>query len=348
MAATQELRRSLRVKITNGQMRIHHPVMPPLTCTMLDLSEGGMRTRMDTSPLDEFASTAWRQLLGSGKLIAVEIMAPGVSQRCMVHADVRHIRLGDNYQLEFGLKFHKPDSMQLDVIHRAIRAYSRNRERHPYQEETITTDDDAPVQEKRNSTVMMERPGSTRRLEPVVVPAAPQQQVKPKTLADAARQLWSGLVGPKAKPGTNYRGMKIGEILMRTGRITPKQAVEAYEKSRSTGVRFGRYLIRERIVTPVELTRALSLQTGIPVVDLANVTLPETVRSIFPLETLNEHTMVPFNQFGHELYLAVTKPLTKEMQLSLERACGLKFKLFLANDEVIEGVLNSQYFMPQA
>jgi hypothetical protein len=344
MATTQELRRSLRVKITNGMMRIHHPVMPPLTCTMLDISEGGARTRMDTSPLDDFASTAWRQLLGSGKLITVEIMAPGVSQRCMVHADVRHIRLGDNYQLEFGLKFHKPDAMQLDVIHRAIRAYSRNRERHPYQEATITTEDE-PITDKRpTSTVTMERPGSTRRLEPVVVPSQPQQQIKPKTLADAARQIWSGLVGPKAKPGTNYRGMKIGEILMRTGRITPRQAVEAYEKSRSTGVRFGRYLVRERIVTPVELTRALSLQTGIPVVDLANVTLPDTVRTAFPSETLKEHTFVPFNQFGQEVYVAVTKPFTKEMQLKLERECGLKFKVFLASDEVIEGVLSSNFF----
>ena len=333
---TQELRRNTRYKIRDGTIRLHHPVMPALNCILIDISEGGARCKMDTSSLDDFASTAWRQLMSSGKLISVEVLAPGLTQRCMIHSDVRHIRLSEENALDFGLKFHKPDTMQLDAIQRAIRAYSRHRDRQPFEAPVETIQEVPPT----GSTVMMKRSDSTRRLDAPVI-STPQ---KPKTLADAARSLWKGLTTPKHKPGTNYRGMKIGEILMRMGRITPKQAVEAYEKARSSKVKFGRYLVRQRLITPVELSRALSLQTGLPIVDLANVTLPDTVKTTFPLEMMKAHSFVPFNQFGLEVYIAVAQPLSKEVLKTLETQCRLRLKVFLAYDEVIEAMMASAFF----
>ena len=336
---TQELRRNTRYKIRDGSIRLHHPVMPALNCILIDISEGGARCKMDTSSLDEFASTAWRQLMSSGKLINVEVLAPGLTQRCMIHADVRHIRLSDENALDFGLKFHKPDAMQMDAIQRSIRGYSRARERQPFDAAVETVQEKAPT----SSTVMMKRSDSTRRLDAPVV-STPQ---KPKTLADAARHFWKGLTGKTHKPGTNYRGMKIGEILMRMGRITPKQAVDAYEKARAGKVKFGRYLVRQRLITPVELSRALSLQTGLPIVDLANVTVPDTVKSTFPLEMLKEYNFVPFNQFGLEVYIAVAQPLSKEVLKTLETECRLRLKVFLAYDEVIEAMQASAFFTPE-
>jgi hypothetical protein len=331
---TQESRQKVRVRIRNSSVRVLHPVMPSLDCRMLDLSEGGVRCKMDINPLDNFAATAWRQLLSSGKLLSVELAAPGVGQRCQLLADVRHVRLGHDNDITFGLKFHRPNSMQQEIVAQAMLAYGRK----DAQDASDSGEDEAPLKPSLSPPA---RPTSTVIINPTKKLAGKTRPAP--TLAEKARALWRKLLGRQPK-SVNFRGMKIGEILMRNGRITPTQAVEAYEQSRATGRKFGRYLVSESLITPAELCRALSMQTGMPVVDLSTVTLPETVRKIFSRELLKEHQFVPFNEFGPELYIAVTTPLSKGVLTELERQCECRVKVFLAREDVVSLMLDSPFF----
>ena len=337
-ALTQESRRKSRVNIRNASMRVLHPVMPSLNCRMLDLSEGGVRCKMDVNPLDNFAATAWRQLLASGRLITVEISAPGSGQRCQLLADVRHVRLGHDNDITFGLKFQRPNSMQQSIVAQAMTAYGRKHAQDS-KEEVPLENPGRPA--RPSSTVMLARPATKA--------ADSSAHPRPRmsgSLVGKALSLWRGLIGkPKA---VNFRGMKIGEILMRTGRITPTQAVEAYEQSRAAGQKFGRYLVRENLVTPAELCRALSLQTRLPVVDLSTLSLPETVKNVFPLKLMKEHQFVPFNHFGSEIYIATTFPLSKSVLASLQYACECNLKVFLARDDVVTLMLGSAFFTESA
>jgi hypothetical protein len=335
MSATSEMRKSVRVKIKNGDLRIHHPVMPPLICRLVDLSEGGARCLMRTHGLDQFAATAWKQLLGSGKHLQVELLAPGMDP-CQIVSDVRHLKLHNESEIEFGFRFHHPDDAQREMIQRSIHLFTENVER-----------DGPEVKEAHRTTVFIpskKATTSTVRVAPVSEPP-PRPAARRRTIVDMARGLIRGLTDSKAP--VDYRGMKIGEILMRTGRLTPRQAVEAYEKSRSSGQKFGRYLIANGLVSPSELCRALSLQSGLPIVDLATVTMPETVFGLFDYETLTKNQIVPFNQFGSTVYVATTQPLSKTVVKELELKCKSSIKVFLAQDDVIFAALSSPVFAPE-
>jgi len=215
---------------------------------------------------------------------------------------------------------------------------------------------------------------SSERLPAVPPPPKPSESARPssesgrRSVADVARGLWDSVRGAMSSPRTpsdaaldavpasqsqarmqavdspanvNFKGMKVGEILQRLGKLKPQKAVEAYEKSREKNQKFGRYLLDSKLVSPADLCRALSLQSGLPIVDLSATKPADSVRALFPVALMKQHQFVPFNKNGDIVYVATVQPLTAQNLTKLEAACRYRVKAFLAQDDVVSTHLNT-------
>jgi hypothetical protein len=108
------------------------------------------------------------------------------------------------------------------------------------------------------------------------------------------------------------QGKKIGEILNTLGVIDDKtlQAVEQHHQTRKiNGKPIGQLLIHMGIIEPEVLTRALCIQTGIPMVDVLNIHIPLDILDRIPHEKAIEKKVVPVGMYNKTLYMAVPDPV---------------------------------------
>jgi len=102
---------------------------------------------------------------------------------------------------------------------------------------------------------------------------------------------------------------KLGEILVTAGVITQGQVDEALAYSREHRMLFGGALIALGFITEGEIIDTVSAQTGIPKVDLAQVTIDaEAARSV-PAEIARKYNLIPTGVKNGMLMVAMSDPL---------------------------------------
>ena len=132
---------------------------------------------------------------------------------------------------------------------------------------------------------------------------------------------------------------KLGEILVEQGAV--RQAdVDAVIEAQNLGdpSRIGDLLLANGTVTPLQLARALCAQSGLPFVQLEQVS-PE-VAALVPIALQREYCLVPFKEDGPRkaIHVAVADPTTHDVLADLEFQVGRSLKISIAARDEIEAV----------
>lgn len=109
------------------------------------------------------------------------------------------------------------------------------------------------------------------------------------------------------------QGNKIGEILNSLGVIDGKTllAVEQHHRTKkANGKPIGQLLVHMGIIEEEVLTRALCIQSGVPMVDVLAINIPYDILDRIPNEKALEKKVVPVGAYNKTLYLAVADPVT--------------------------------------
>lgn len=139
-----------------------------------------------------------------------------------------------------------------------------------------------------------------------------------------------------ARTKTVYmKDRKIGDVLIHMGLVTAEEVENAVYEARLNHEKIGRTLIRSNLITAEALCRALSLQSGMPMVDLAGITVAATLRALFPDEWMREHQFVPFDQNPASIFVAVGQPLSPGVLAQLRAHCRREVETFLAQEDAI-------------
>ncbi len=132
---------------------------------------------------------------------------------------------------------------------------------------------------------------------------------------------------------------KLGEILVAQGAVAPGD-VDAVLEQQSSGdpARIGDLLLASGKVTPLQLAKALCEQSGLPFVQLEQVS-PE-VAALVPIAIQREHCLVPFKEDGPRkaIHVAVADPTTRDVLADLEFQVGRSLKISIAARDEIESV----------
>ena len=103
--------------------------------------------------------------------------------------------------------------------------------------------------------------------------------------------------------------VRIGEIVVTAGLVTPEQLHEAREQQRKTGCRLGVLLVELGHLTEPQVTDAVAKQYGLPAVhDLDTREVAKDVLMRVPREHCQSHCVVPLSRQGAVLQMAMADP----------------------------------------
>ena len=107
------------------------------------------------------------------------------------------------------------------------------------------------------------------------------------------------------------QGKKIGEILNGLGAIDDRtlRSVEHHHNiKKSNSKPIGELLVKMGFIDPEVLTRALHIQSGMPMVDLMSISIPYDVLSRIPNEKAVARKVVPVGVYNRTLFMSVAEP----------------------------------------
>lgn len=142
------------------------------------------------------------------------------------------------------------------------------------------------------------------------------------------------------------QGKKIGEIL-NSLKVIDDQTLLAVENHHNTkkinGKPIGQLLVHMGIIEAEVLTRALCIQSGVPMVDLLFINIPYDILDRIPIEKAHEKKVVPVGVHNKILYLAVADPATFSEQHHFAFITKLNIKPVFSPLHEIETFLNTKW-----
>lgn len=143
---------------------------------------------------------------------------------------------------------------------------------------------------------------------------------------------------------------RLGELLVSAERLSRAELEGALGEQQKSGLRLGRILVEQGLITPKELTQILSYQLSLPWVSLAHVPLePSLVRRV-PRELAVEHRLVPVHLRSvggrQTLYVATDDPTNREGLASCARVTRLDVRAMVASPEDVSRALEHHHGVP--
>ncbi len=88
--------------------------------------------------------------------------------------------------------------------------------------------------------------------------------------------------------------MRLGDVLINSGMITEDQLQEALAAQKGSGKKLGEVLVERNVVNEEDIAKALSSQLGLEMVDLINISIPEEIIGMVPVNVLRKNKIFPF------------------------------------------------------
>lgn len=138
--------------------------------------------------------------------------------------------------------------------------------------------------------------------------------------------------------------MRIGDLLVEGGVITEKQLNVALDIQKgSGGKKLGNILVDLEIITEEQMLSVLQKKLNVPLVDLQNIKVNESVMENFPESEAREKLIFPYQLRGNTLVVATADPLDYEALNSIGAATGKNIETVLATRENIGLAINRFY-----
>ncbi len=133
--------------------------------------------------------------------------------------------------------------------------------------------------------------------------------------------------------------MKLGEILLKEGKITDEQLQHALEVQQKEPGRVGSILIRLGYVSEEDIAQALSKQFGYPSINLSKFDITDKVLDLIKPEIARKHIVMPVHRIGSTLTLAMVDPSNLFVQEEIRFATKLRVQAVIAPEiSILESI----------
>jgi general secretion pathway protein E len=136
---------------------------------------------------------------------------------------------------------------------------------------------------------------------------------------------------------------KIGDILIELKILTPQQLEECLEEQKSTGKLLGQVLLERKLVSKIDLSRALAIQLGIPFIDRITEQMADLqMLGKVPLKFLRQHCVIPI-MFEGQKTIVTANPLDLQPLDDLALLMGGEIASAVATEDIINDAINRFY-----
>ena len=136
---------------------------------------------------------------------------------------------------------------------------------------------------------------------------------------------------------------RLGELLLREQLITPLELQQAIEQQRNAGGRLGYQLTKMGFIEENELTAFLSKQYGVPSIDLGEFDIELDIIKLIPKEVVLKHQIIPVNRTGATLIVAMADPSNIFAIDDIKFLTGYNVEVVVASEQAIEGAVEKYY-----
>jgi type IV pilus assembly protein PilB len=136
---------------------------------------------------------------------------------------------------------------------------------------------------------------------------------------------------------------KLGELLVRSGRIDQTQLNEALALQKEQGGRIGTNLVKLGYLTEKQLVDALSQHFKVPAVDLNGMDIDEAVLKIIPADLARKYTILPVSKTGATITVAMIDPTNVFAMDDVKFMTGYRVEPVVASESGIRVAIDRYY-----
>ena len=135
---------------------------------------------------------------------------------------------------------------------------------------------------------------------------------------------------------------RLGDLLVETGIITPKQLEETLQK-KGEGQKLGDALLERDYITEQQLIEILEFQLGIPHISLYRYPIELAALNIVSKEFAKRNVLIPLKKENNKLLVAMADPLDYFAIDDLRMSSGFQIETAIATKEEILQAINKHY-----
>jgi hypothetical protein len=137
--------------------------------------------------------------------------------------------------------------------------------------------------------------------------------------------------------------VKLGELLLKAGMLTPDELQKALNRQRAEGGCLQRALVRQGLVGEEEITSLLSRTYGVPSINLDHFEIDPAIIKIIPAEVARRHKLLPLSQFKRTLTIAVADPTDFSTMDDIRFMTGCWVEPVVASEASLEEQIERYY-----
>jgi type IV pilus assembly protein PilB len=137
--------------------------------------------------------------------------------------------------------------------------------------------------------------------------------------------------------------VKLGEMLIKAGILTPQKLQEALEYQKTNGGKLGLNLVKMGYVKEEDLTRILSQQYGVPSIHLSKIEIDDTVVKLIPSEVAQKYLIMPVSRTGSTLTIAMVDPTNVFAMDDIKFMTGYNVEPVVASEVSIKDSIDRYY-----
>lgn len=137
---------------------------------------------------------------------------------------------------------------------------------------------------------------------------------------------------------------RIGDLLVRTGLVTPEQLAQGMEAQRTAGSGLlGSHLVKLGFISEKDLTETVSKQYGVKIVQLSQYTIEDTVLHLIPHNVAVKHNVLPIVRKDSTLTVAMCDPSNIIALNDIKFITGLDVQVVLATESDLKHTQEKYY-----
>ncbi|HXH27612.1 MAG TPA: type IV-A pilus assembly ATPase PilB [Candidatus Polarisedimenticolia bacterium] len=137
--------------------------------------------------------------------------------------------------------------------------------------------------------------------------------------------------------------VKLGEMLIKAGLLTPPKLQEALEFQKTNGGKLGFNLVKLGFVKEEDITRVLSQQYGVPAINLGKIEIDDAVIKLIPSEVAQKYLIMPVSRTGATLTIAMMDPTNVFAMDDIKFMTGYNVEPVVASEVAIKDAIDRYY-----
>ena len=127
--------------------------------------------------------------------------------------------------------------------------------------------------------------------------------------------------------------------LVSDGLLTEDVAKRAQQDARSANLSLLTYLVKNKILSSINIANAASADFGLPLFDLSCFDVEDNLTTLIPLQTIIAHRLFPLGKRGKDIFIAISDPTNVQIFDEIKFATGLYVQSVVVEEDKLNAII---------